>query len=66
MTRKKLKQIKMQIENIKKKLVLIAENADGSLSREYKEPKNKNGTYYQLSFTCKMKSRTKYIRTVFF
>lgn len=33
----------------------------GSLSRQYKDPANQSGAYYQLSYTRDMKSRTEYI-----
>lgn len=65
MTRKNLKEIEKKIANIKKKLALIAEMRPGSLTKQYKDPKNKKGAYYQLSFTHKMKSKTEYIRPVF-
>ena len=34
----------------------------GTLSRQYKSPRNKAGAYWQLSYTRKMKSRTEYVR----
>ncbi len=33
----------------------------GSLSRQYKDPENQTGAYYQLSYTRDMKSRTEYV-----
>ena len=33
----------------------------GSLTRQYKDPVNRSGSYYQLSYTRDMKSRTDYI-----
>ena len=33
----------------------------GSLTRQYKDPANGTGPYYQLSFTLEAKSRTDYI-----
>jgi hypothetical protein len=65
MTTKKLQQIEERIEKIKKELQLIGEMRPGTLSKQYKYPENKEGGYYQLSFTHKMKSRTEYIRPVF-
>lgn len=62
MTKRKLLQIERQIEKIKKELLLIGEMRPGTLSKQYKEPKEKKGEYYQLSYTHKMKSRTEYIR----
>jgi len=34
----------------------------GSLTRQYHNPKDKTGAYYQLSYTHKMKSHTEYVR----
>ncbi|HDH11005.1 MAG TPA: hypothetical protein ENG83_02160 [Nitrospirae bacterium] len=65
MTTKKLQQIEERIEKIKKELQLIGEMRPGTLSKQYKDPGEKRGGYYQLSFTHKMKSRTEYIRPVF-
>ena len=65
METKKIHQIKGRIEKIKKELQLIGEMRPGTLSKQYKDPKNKKGEYYQLSFTHKMKSRTEYIRPFF-
>lgn len=33
----------------------------GSLTRQYKDPKNRRGAYYQLSYTRDMRSRTDYV-----
>jgi hypothetical protein len=33
----------------------------GSLSRQYKDPANQRGAYYQLSYTRDMKSRSEYV-----
>jgi hypothetical protein len=33
----------------------------GSLSRQYRDPANQSGAYYQLSYTRDMTSRTEYI-----
>ena len=61
MTKKRLAQIENRIEKIKADLVAIDEMRPGSLTRQYKDPKNASGAYYQLSFTLNMKSRTDYI-----
>ena len=34
----------------------------GSLTRQYKDPQQQTGEYYQLSYTLEMRSRTEYIR----
>jgi hypothetical protein len=61
MTQKRLLQIERRIETIKAKLAAIDEMRPGSLSRQYKDPANQSGAYYQLSYTRAMKSRTEYI-----
>ena len=61
MTNKRLDEIPKRIERIKTELAAIDEMRPGSLTRQYKDPKNKTGSYYQLSYTRDMKSRTDYI-----
>lgn len=34
----------------------------GALTEQYRDPLNKTGAYYQLSYTLNMKSRTDYIK----
>jgi hypothetical protein len=34
----------------------------GSISEQFKDPKGKKGSYYQLNYTHKMKTHTDYIR----
>jgi len=40
----------------------MGEMRPGSLTRQYKDPQSGSGSYYQLSYTLDMKSRTDYIR----
>ena len=61
MTTKRLDEIRKRIERIKAELAAIDEMRPGSLTRQYKDPKNQTGSYYQLSYTRDMKSRTDYI-----
>jgi hypothetical protein len=61
MTRARLSQIERRIETIKAELGAIDEMRPGSLSLQYKNPANKSGAYYQLSYTRDMKSRTEYV-----
>lgn len=62
MNRKKLLQIENRIKKIKSALTEIGEMRPGCLTEQYKDPVNKTGAYYQLSYTLNMKSRTDYIR----
>ena len=61
MTDQRLDQIRKRIERIKTELTAIEEMRPGSLTRQYKDPANRSGPYYQLSYTREMKSRTEYI-----
>jgi hypothetical protein len=61
MTKQRLLQIEKRIATIKARLAAIGEMRPGSLSRQYKDPANQSGAYYQLSYTRDMKSRTEYI-----
>jgi len=62
MSNKRLAQIEKQIQKIKSQLQDIPVMRPGSLTRQYKNRKQKTGAFYQLSYTHKMKSRTEYIR----
>lgn len=57
-----LKNIEKQIEKIKKQLTEIGEMRPGSLTKQYRNPKDKKWAFYQLSYTYKMKSKTEYVR----
>ena len=67
-------QIERKIEHLKRKIAELGPMHPGSLSEQYnvcgksgcrcKDPKNpqKHGPYYQLSFTWRGKSRTRFVR----
>jgi len=57
--------IDKRIAQIKEKLSKIGDMRPGSLSTQYKDPEQKTGAYYQVSYTYKMKSRTDYVRPQF-
>jgi hypothetical protein len=61
MTNKGLGEIRKRIQQIKAELAAIDDMRPGSLTRQYKDPKNQSGAYYQLSYTRQMKSRTEYV-----
>jgi hypothetical protein len=61
MTQQPLAQVSKRIAAIKAELATIGEMRPGSLTRQYKDPKNRRGAYYQLSYTREMKSRTEYV-----
>ena len=58
----RLKQIEKRIERIKSELLKLGVMRPGSLTRQYKDPQQHTGAYYQLSYTLDMRSRTEYIR----
>ncbi len=62
MTKTRLKRIEKRIERIKSELVKIEAMRPGSLTKQYKDPHKQTGSYYQLSYTHEMRSRTEYIR----
>ena len=61
MTNKRLNEIRKRIDKIKADLAAIDDMRPGSLTRQYKDPNNQSGAYYQLSYTREMKSRTEYV-----
>jgi hypothetical protein len=61
MTSKRLEVIKKRIGSIKVQLASIEDMRPGSLTRQYKDPENQRGAYYQLSYTREMRSRTEYV-----
>ena len=65
MNDKTLSQIEKKIEKIKQQLLTIQQMRPGSLTHQYRNPKDKTGAYYQISYTHKMKSRTEYVRSEF-
>ena len=62
MSEKRMQQIERRIEGIKKALLEIGPMRPGSLTRQYKDPKQRTGAYWQISYTRQMKSRTEYVR----
>jgi hypothetical protein len=61
----KLKAIETEVWQIKQRLLHIEEMRPGSLTVQYRRPKDKQYAFYQLSYTHNMKSRSNYIRKVF-
>lgn len=70
---KKISTLEAQIEKIKQEFASLGDLRPGSLSKQYnvcgnpkcrckEDPPRKHGPYYQLSFTRKGRSRTKFIK----
>ena len=62
MNKKRICQIEQRIERIKENLGEIGPMRPGTLTRQYKNPKEASGPYWQISYTRNMKSRTEYVR----
>ena len=62
MMKTRLERIENRIERIKSELVKLGLMRPGSLTRQYKDPQQQTGAYYQLSYTLDMRSRTEYMR----
>lgn len=63
MSTQRLAKIEREIEGIKDQIAEIGIVRPGSLTRQYKDPKNKKGPYYQISYTHRMQSKTQYVRS---
>ncbi len=62
MSQKRNQQIERRIVRIKAALQKIGPMRPGSLTRQYRDPENRTGAYWQISYTRQMKSRTEYVR----
>ncbi len=62
MSQKRIQQIEQRIVRIKASLQEIGPLRPGSLTRQYRDPENRTGAYWQISYTRQMKSRTEYVR----
>jgi hypothetical protein len=63
MSTQRLARIEREIEVIKTRIAEIGVVRPGSLTRQYKDPKNKRGAYHQTSYTHRMQSKTEYVRS---
>ncbi len=62
MSETRIQQIERRIVRIKAALQKIGPMRPGSLTRQYRDPENRTGAYWQISYTRQMKSRTEYVR----
>jgi len=62
MSKKRIRQIERRITRIKEALGRIGPMRPGSLTRQYRDPKERVGAYWQISYTRQMKSHTEYVR----
>ncbi len=57
-----LKRTEEQIERIKTELLALGPMRPGSITRQYRRPKEKARPFYQISYTHRMRSRSEYVR----
>ncbi len=57
-----IEKLNEQIEHIKRELQALGPMRPGTISRQYRNPKEKKRPFYQISYTHRMKSRSEYLR----
>jgi hypothetical protein len=57
-----LKNIDRQIQSLKNQLTALGPIRPGTLSRQYRKPRERAGAFWQISYTHQMKSRSEYVR----
>jgi len=57
-----LKKTEKQIAGIKQKLLALGAMRPGSITRQYRLPKEKLRPFYQISYTHRMHSHSEYVR----
>ena len=62
MSHKRIQRIEQRMDRIQRTLLEIGPMRPGSLTRQYKDPQQHAGAYWQISYTRQMKSRTEYVR----
>ena len=61
MTMQKIKKLEKRIEILRKKIAGLGPMRPGGISKQYLDRANRRGSYYQLSYTHKGKSRTEHV-----
>jgi hypothetical protein len=61
-TQQRLAAIDRKIQGIKNELLILGEMRPGSLTKQVQVRNGKEYSYWQLSYTHKMRSRTNYVR----
>ena len=54
--------LEKQIARIQRALAELGPMRPGALGHQYKDPKEKRGGYWQISYTHRMRSRSEYVR----
>lgn len=60
-----MEKIEKRIKEIKEALSSLGDLRPGNVTKQYRKPKTKEGDYYQISYTHKMKSKSDYVRKGF-
>jgi len=58
MSQKRIQRIEQRMDRIERMLMGMDPMRSGSQTRQYKDPQHHTGTYRQISYTRRMKSRT--------
>ena len=57
-----LRRTEEQLESVKQELLALGPMRPGSITRQYRLPKEKKRPFYQISYTHQMSSHTEYVR----
>ena len=57
-----LRRTEEQIERVKRELLALGPMRPGSITRQYRLPKEKARPFYQISYTHHMRGRSEYVR----
>ena len=57
-----LERLESRIERIRQELQNLGPMRPGSVSRQYRDPKNRQHLFYQISYTHRMRGRSEYVR----
>jgi hypothetical protein len=57
-----LERAEEQIARVKQELLALGPMRPGSISRQYRLPKQKQRPFYQISYTHRMRGRSEYVR----
>jgi len=58
----RLERTEKRIQTLKQALMALGPMRLGSISRQYRSPKDKKRPFYQISYTHHMRSRSEYVR----
>jgi hypothetical protein len=61
-TQTQLERIGERIRKVKQELLALGPMRPGSITRQYRLPKQKKRPFYQISYTHRMRSRSEYVR----